>query len=352
MTYTEFVDQSYINMLNDEIIDLVSDKTTDALQKLIDIRDQLGFCKSSQEELLDYYSQDSIFASIVGTANRYTNLCNYIDKANKQLEESDEALTTIAALCAVSGLVIGTVGQLIQDKTLFGAEGLANHNATHDLNLNFNEVGSICAMPEKNAVELCNSISTCLSHLRNWSKYPHNFNEEELKQVAKSVNINLPTVATSEKIAAGTKAALKSVLPSILTGTLYGLSYGLIYGFFLGPQMGAVAGSAGGGAMTTASFVVYASAKYKQELNKNAKSTLAQLGWNNDNFKKFSHQVAVVIQETKATYKDIKHNKRNFKSKEDFKQCKAFYTIAMIAVKGLAKAYISMCHSSKPRKQK
>lgn len=352
MTYSQFVDQLYIEcVLEDDLNSLIQDQSSNAIQKLEEIRDQLTACASSREELLDYYSQDKVFASIVKTSDRYNNLCNFIDDYNKKMEESNESYTgMVVAACAVYGLCVGLITSLMTDRGINGAYNLASFNSlkADTSTYNFNRRSSIYAIKYNDAISLCDAIDECMKHLKRWAQYPHIFNEDALIQVSKKLNIKQPDVLLSDKLTAGTKATIKGLIQSIGFGGGIGLTYGLIFGISGDPEA-LLLGLSSGAAATTGVAVHNIAANYKKELNKGARKTLQEQGWTDSNFKDFSKRVVVIIQNAQALYKTIKSNKAYFKSKEAFKQCKGFYTVMMIALKGLCKMYISMCYSAKKK---
>ena len=350
MTYSQFVDQLYIEcVLEDDLNSLIQDQSSNAIQKLEEIRDQLTTCVSSREELLDYYSQDEIFAAIVGTSDRYNNLCNYLDKANK--EESEEVLTTgTIATMAVAGLCVGMISSLLFDRGVNGAYVLATNNSTSSNTFKADSTMSRYAINHSDAVELCKDINECISHLKHWAQYPHIFNKQELEQISKKLHIQVPDIKTSEKIAAGSKAVIKGFLKAYAHGSISGLIYGIVLSAFEDPAAYELSVSHAVGSITGA-IPHYVTTQYTKEINKTAQKTLAEQGWTDDNFKSFSKELVVIIQNVRALYKIIKENKRYFKSKDDFNLCKSFYAIMMTAVKGLCKMYISLCYTAKTKKQ-
>ena len=352
MTDTQFsllTDYMWLRYCVKDEYDALTDseiKRNESLERLKVIKGTLDVAKQSQEELLDFYCQDPNFAAIVGTSDRYRNLCEFIDRQEQEVSnENVIILGGAAALGLISGSIAAIIKELCNNNRSYIKNCLRHRTAWNTLP--FSSTKFRYKIKANDVIKATKTISSCINDINNWIKNPKTFDKSKLEQSCKKIHIDLTEPSIFDKLKAATIGTLKSVIDK---GLIHGVPAG--FGQWLGMKISNVQGDLG--LMLVAGFIAGSSGgvigdmaeRYRRELNNiSGESTLASLGWSANTLLDLANTLDELFGDLEQLESSIKDNKESFESEDDLKACKGYLTLLVHGTKAINKIFIEVFRS-------
>lgn len=337
------IHQAYLDFVVADDLALAQDPEIhyiNAVKRLEDIRDELAQCPNAREEILDYYCQDVVFSSIVGSYDRYNALCRYLD-TNTQ-EQSTESVS--ASIPFALGLLLGTLKE-VENKTLYGMKQVADSIQSKN-EIKIYDERCRYAIPKDQMMKACKLLNEAISYMEKCVQNPKAFNVKQAMDLSSKLGIPIDSPNTLEKLGAGFKGTLLGFLKTIPHALLYGGLAVLIsiatFGWATVPA-GVMADI-----LIGSKLVSNITKTYKNSLNKKADRPMGYIGWTPDAFKEFAKQFSELAKRAQNLKTIAAINETNVKNvaPNTLAQFAGFLKLTLAALKGMGKCLVAMADTA------